>query len=172
MKRFVVVLSVAVACKEDPLVAAWHAPYEVQSFEQGAGSCDATLSPTDPDTPFVFFAVALGEPDVLSLYWCEETRNCPTEPWVTVAPVEIDFDHAEGATAAAFTLSDTTCNVFYDSIVADLDGDDVTATVTRWFPEDIFTVENPSDCEEIARDAVGVECDEVSHLEATRAEGF
>ncbi len=167
-----IVLSLAVACKEDPLIQAWHAPYEVQSFANGTGSCDPALTAAEPDTPFVFFAVALGEPDVLSLYWCEDARNCPVEPWVSAAPVEIDFDHAEGATAAAFTLSDTTCNVFYDSIVADLDGNDVSATVTRWFPEEIFTVENPSDCDEIAREAVGVECDEVNTLEATRAEGF
>jgi hypothetical protein len=172
MSRVGVVLSLAIACKEDPLIAAWHAPYEVQSYEVGTGSCDAALAPAEPDTPYLFFAVALGEPDVISLYWCEEPRNCPIEPWVTAAPAEIDSDHAEGATAGAFTLSDTTCNVFYDSVVADLDGDTVTADVARWFPDEIFTVENPSDCEELARDAIGVECDEVSHVEAIRADGF
>jgi len=172
VNRLVFVMAVSVACKQDPLVDAWHAPYEVQSFEQGTGSCDAVLGPAEPDTPFVFFAVALGDPDVLSLYWCEEPRSCPIDPWVTVSSAEIDFEHAEGATAGAFTLSNTTCNVFYDSVVADLNGNTVTATVSRWSPDDIFTVENPSDCDEIAAAAVGVECEEVSTLEAIRAEGF
>lgn len=172
MRGAAAVLLVAVGCADDPIIQAWHAPYEVVSFEQGTGSCDPVLEPTEPDTPYLFFAVALGEPDVASLYWCEEPRNCPVTPWVSVAPVEIDLTHAEGATAAAFTLSDTTCNVFWDGIVADLDGDLLSARVSRWSPEEIYTVDNPSECDTLAQDAVNVECEEVSTLTAVRADGF
>jgi hypothetical protein len=169
-KTIVGVSLVACGCAADPILQAWHHPYEVTSMSRGTGSCDPVMEPTEPDEPFVFFAVGLGDPDVATLYWCEEQKNCPVGPWVSIAPVDITLEHAEGTLAEDFTLSDTTCQLFWDGLVADLAGDTLTATVTRWFPEEIFTVDNPSECEEIVADAVGVECDEVTTFEAVRAD--
>ena len=169
-KSIVGVVLLVAGCADDPIIKAWHHPYEVTSMSRGTGSCTPELVETEPDEPFLFFAVGLGEPDVATLYWCEEEKSCPIAPWISIAPVDIDLEHAEGTFAEDFTLSDTTCNLFWDGLVADLDGNTLTATVTRWFPDDIFVVENPSECEQIVADAVGVECDEVTTIEAVRAD--
>jgi hypothetical protein len=169
-KSIVAALVAAGGCAQDPIIQAWHHPYLVSTMSRGTGSCDPVLEETEPEAPYLFFAVGLGEPDVATLYWCEAEKDCPITPWISISPVEIDLEHAEGTFASDFTLSDTTCQLFWDGLVADLSGDTLTATVTRWFPDEIYTVENPSDCEEIVADAVGVECDEVTTLEAVRAD--
>ena len=166
----IVAVALLQGCAEDPIVQAWHHPFQITSMTRGTGSCDPEMVETEPDTPYLFFAVGLGSPNVLTLYWCEEVKNCPVAPWVTISPVDITLAHAEGAFAQDITLSDTTCQVFWDGIDAELNGSTVTATVSRWFPPDIFVVENPSDCETIVADAVNVECDEVTTLEGVVAD--
>ncbi|MCA9488586.1 MAG: hypothetical protein KC621_01645 [Myxococcales bacterium] len=155
---------------EDPYVAAWHHPIQVELAEEGAaedGSCEPELTALQPQTEWLFLAAQDGAPAVSSLYWCSAPEACPDGPW---ANAWITFWNEEQL-EASFALTSQVgrlCTVQWTGIEATRTAAgevDLSVFTTTGKLEDVAT----EDCDTLAASlSAGGSCDQVQHYVGTQ----
>ncbi|MEQ1569025.1 MAG: hypothetical protein ABMA64_25525 [Myxococcota bacterium] len=104
----------------DPQVDAWHRAFEIDAMTRADGDCGSPAVDDVPEEPYLFVAVDRGLPDIASLYWCREPKDC-------VAPFASVWLRKLTETALEGDLSDgdfdgSLCQIRWDRIVASQQG--------------------------------------------------
>lgn len=155
----------AAACTADPEVKAWHGAIEVTSVMRGDGDCDVALAPDEPDEPYLFIAVERGYPDVTTLYWCPEPKECGA-PMDTSYLTALTETHLAGGLAIAEPFAGL-CALRWNDVVADQDDAGHVSIVYRaGLEEDLDLGE--AECMALVNTAIGSDCDAVLAIEGDR----
>jgi hypothetical protein len=161
------VIALLAACGGDPGKEAWHRAFAVDSYSRADGACDAELVASEPDAPYLFVAIALGEPDSASLYWCAEPESCDPSPFANVWVTELDPERLAGDIALPASAAGP-CVVQWTDLVATRDGEAV-EMVYRAGSTEVLEVD-ASECGDVAIEEIGQECDAVVAIGGTAVE--
>lgn len=150
------------ACGAEP--DPWHGAVRVERVLGAEGTCTPGDEETDPVAPWLFVAVVDGDPGISSLYWCTGPDECPPGPFVTVELDRLGPARLAGTTGSYLRVQEV-CQVGWDSVDAERDGDEVTVTWRTFLGE----TEVPSEaaCRGFLEDVFEADCDSVLVIEGS-----
>lgn len=144
----------------DEALEAWHGAVEVTAATRADGDCDAEPAPVEPETDWLFVAVARGTPDVMSLYWCDGPEDCPPVPWTSVGLQTLQPKRISGTWGQVGLIGETLCSVRWDGVDGTRDGDAVHLEVRGYFRGDL-DVQAPEECDALLVELIDTACDTV-----------
>jgi hypothetical protein len=152
------------ACTSDPLIDAWRQSIEVDRVSLALDDCEGELLEVDAPEPYLFVAISRGIPELATLYWCPEEKECG-EPAASVFLTDFTEQHLAGNLAEP-VLGIGVCTIFWFDLDATRTGSEVSMAF-RAGRIDLADL-SPEDCEAAGPDAIGVDCLSVYEVEGTQ----